>query len=315
MATTTTTTPTETTDTAASASSSASDPRHELLRGRPVVWASVGILQTLLTAGIVFGWASLLPIFRAEEGINHTPQEFASIFTCGAIGNYLSTLMFGVTLDRYGPRITAILASSGAGAVYMSSQAAAFDGVTAIFVWPDTVLEAIEDNDEEEEEGGISETLSKRTPSAASLTSSLRSPYIGTASSRMMVISPQLSIASNREALTNAVTGNNNKSLVNAPLNTVLKHPSFWTLAIWTPLVNWSENQGDYTSANTVLLLLTVPLFFVGFWANPKNVPTTTKATTATATALKNSKNHIDDEERVLLIPPERKPRSYSSAQ
>eukprot|EP00980_Cylindrotheca_fusiformis_P007041 scaffold1477_cov94-Cylindrotheca_fusiformis.AAC.5 len=104
----TTTTTTETTDTAVDGSSS--DPRHELLRGRPVIWASVGILQTLLTAGIVFGWASLLPIFRAEDGINHTPQEFASIFTCGAIGNYLSTLMFGVTLDRYGPRITAILA-------------------------------------------------------------------------------------------------------------------------------------------------------------------------------------------------------------
>merc|ERR1712176_587945 len=194
-------------------------------------------------AGIVFGWASLLPILR-EEGVNHTPQQFATVFTAGAIGNYLSTLLFGVTMDTFGPRMAAILASllfglglllcsfeqsywnllvgfallgfsgpgiqmptlhlanlfpeGGGGALYMSSQAAAFDGgtaifallrllyqsvelstgtffkiyllvpgsvlLTAIFVWPDGVLE--NDNNASEMESSTS----------------TQSPYIGAAS-------------------------------------------------------------------------------------------------------------------------------------
>ena len=490
-----------------STSAASPDPRHAALRSRPGIWASVGVLQTLLTAGIVFGWASLLPTLR-DEGVEHTPQEFAKIFTCGAIGNYLSTLMFGLTLDRMGPRVTGILASilfgiglllcchsesflnllvgigllgfsgpgvqmptlhlanlfsqsGGGSAVYMSSQAAAFDGgtmvfailrylshsmelssaaffqlymivpisvlVTAIFVWPDDVLE---------------ESLD----ASADPNSIIESPYVGAALSPY--ISPRMKLATpTSTASSNKKSSRNNppvyKTLVNAPLNVVLRHPSFWTLATWVaihilklnfvvatlndqldaqvpldqaeslinifgamlpfgfvalplvawmlnksvtsviqlanavgmvyggilvwcpsskilmtslvfpavatsrqmvystvfhqigaafgfanygfllgltnilvssfsllqnPLVDWSEQQNDYTTANSLLLTLTVPLFFVGFFANPK--PTKAAAAARNAAGLEMS-----DEERQLLIPPgDRKPRSYSEA-
>ena len=40
-----------------------------------------------------------------------TPTEFARVFTHGAIGNYLSSLPFGLLLDNCGPKRTGILAS------------------------------------------------------------------------------------------------------------------------------------------------------------------------------------------------------------
>jgi len=476
-----------------------------------LLWASVGVLQTLLTAGIVFGWASLLPILR-DEGVHYTPQEFATIFTAGAVGNYLSTLLFGITLDRFGPRVAGVLASllfalglvlcsnnesylsllvgfgllgfsgpgiqmptlhlanlfpdGGGSALYMSSQAAAFDGgtiifamvrllyqktelptttffklylivpasvlVTALLVWPDDVLETENDDAKADDE------LSTRS----------RSPYIGAASpfrssSFKSPKSPFAALNSPAPSTTATSTG----TLVNAPLGNVLRHPSFWALATWVsihilklnfvvatlndqlehavdkheadylidvfgallpfgfvalplvawllntsvngilqlanvvglaygailvwcpssvsllsfvvfpavatsrqmvystvfhqigavfgfanygvllgitnilvssfsmlqnPLVNWSEQLGDYTAANSVLLALTIPLFFVGFWANPaEDKPAPSLQRKGKAKAAKP----FPDEES-LLIPPSRKPpRSYSATQ
>lgn len=85
--------------------------QHERLLNHPVLFASIGVVHTLLTAGIVFGWASLLPILR-EEGLDYlTPSQFARIFTHGAIGNYLSSLPFGLVLDKCGPKACGIVAS------------------------------------------------------------------------------------------------------------------------------------------------------------------------------------------------------------
>jgi hypothetical protein len=70
-----------------------------------------------------------------------------------------------------------------------------------------------------------------------------------------------------------------------------------------TPLVSWSERQGDYTSANTVLLILTLPLFFVGFWANP---------TTRVKQPTTNEDKTVSEEGQTLLAPGG-KSRSYSS--
>lgn len=272
--------------------SSSSNLRHEILKASPTFWAVVGVIQTLLTAGIVFGWASLLPVLRLE-GVDHTPQQFTQIFTCGAVGNYLSTLLFGVTLDRFGPKVTAILASllfslglilcsfqesfsclsigfgllgfagpgiqmptlhfanlfsSAGAALYMSSQAAAFDGgtivfaivrflyqaesfstsyffrlflivpgsvlLTAIFVWPDEVLDSPQQTVEEE------------------LEAKHKSPYLGPASSPYL--SPR--IVQTTSTNKNIDARNVKKSLVDAPLNVVLKHPSFWALAIWVSI-------------------------------------------------------------------------------
>lgn len=268
------------------------DSRHKRLISHPLLWSSIGVTQTLLTAGIVFGWASLLPVLR-DEGVDHTPQEFTRIFTCGAVGNYISTLAFGVVLDHYGPRSTAILASilfsigcilccyndsytmllvgfglvgfsgpgiqmptlhlanlfageareggSGGGAVYMSAQAAAFDGgtavfalvrmvhqqysvktstffllylaiplwvfLTALFVWPDDALTNPSSQKESLESKAVTEN---------------KSPYIGPAS-------PYLSpgMARLREVK------NDTSALYDAPLSVILRHSSFWTLAIW----------------------------------------------------------------------------------
>lgn len=83
---------------------------HDRLRAHPVLFALVGVSHTLLTAGIVFGWASLLPILR-KEGVDLSPSEFASVFTHGAIGNYLSSLPFGLLLDRTGPKTCGIISS------------------------------------------------------------------------------------------------------------------------------------------------------------------------------------------------------------
>jgi MFS family permease len=84
---------------------------HSILRAHPISWAVVGVMHTLLTAGIVFGWASLLPILR-DEGLNLSSTDFTRIFTFGAVGNYLSTLPFGIVLDRFGPKVCGILGSS-----------------------------------------------------------------------------------------------------------------------------------------------------------------------------------------------------------
>jgi len=85
---------------------------HDTLRAHPVLFAVLGCTHTLLTAGIVFGWASLLAVLtKNEQGIQLTPTEFARVFTHGAIGNYLSSLPFGLLLDNFGPKRTGILAS------------------------------------------------------------------------------------------------------------------------------------------------------------------------------------------------------------
>mmetsp|Transcript_10834 Transcript_10834/g.20267 ORF Transcript_10834/g.20267 Transcript_10834/m.20267 type:complete len:513 (+) Transcript_10834:163-1701(+) len=292
----TTSRPDDTATKSSDASTSNISQRHKRLTSSPLFWSSIGVTQTLLTAGIVFGWASLLPVLR-DEGVEHTPQEFARIFTGGAVGNYVSTLAFGVILDHYGPRSTAIVASllfsvgcimcchqdsftsllvgfgligfsgpgiqmptlhlanlflgeareggSGGGAIYMSAQAAAFDGgtavfaivrmahqrynmktstffliylviplwvlLTALFYWPDDVLP----NQSQEE------TLSKTTTSRTGR----NSPYIGPGS-------PYLSPGMIRLREVNK----KNASLYDAPLSVVLRHSSFWTLAIWVSI-------------------------------------------------------------------------------
>lgn len=83
---------------------------HDRLRAHPVLFALIGVSHTLLTAGVVFGWASLLPILR-QGGVELSPSEFASVFTHGAIGNYLSSLPFGFLLDKTGPKTCGIVAS------------------------------------------------------------------------------------------------------------------------------------------------------------------------------------------------------------
>jgi len=258
---------------------------HETLRARPLLFASIGVAHTLLTAGVVFGWASLLPILR-QEGVELTPTQFASVFTHGAIGNYLSSLPFGFLLDKTGPKTCGMVSSalfavglylcslsststtcldlgfailgfvgpavqlptlhlarlfpdeggeSGAAALLMSAQAAAFDGgtmvfavfgvlvnvlgfttatlfriylvvpiftfCTAVFFWPNVILPD-----------------SLHGPEEASYVG--RSPYLSPATH----LSMRPSSASKRKTAV---------SLKDAPLSTVLSHPPFYCLGLW----------------------------------------------------------------------------------
>ncbi|MGK3741469.1 MAG: MFS family permease [Bacillariaceae sp.] len=86
------------------------DPSHERLKARPILWGAVGITQTMLTSGVIFGWASLLPVLKSS-GADYTPEQFSLIFTAGAIGNYMTTLIFGMILDNLGPKLTGVIAS------------------------------------------------------------------------------------------------------------------------------------------------------------------------------------------------------------
>lgn len=261
------------------------NPAHERLKAHPILWGFVGIMQTLLTSGIIFGWASLLPILR-ESGIDYTAERFSLVFTSGAVGNYMTTLIFGTILDNFGPKYTGVIASilfsiglglcsivhnyhcfaigffiigfagpglqmptlhlanlfpsntGGTGALYMSAQAAAFDGgtavfavvrlmyqltgfsassffllynvvpawclLTAIYAWPHEILE---------------------TPSIT------QNPRNGDVSKEYMGVgSPYLS---EKGRQSNCEAGGGRYPLVNAPVSVILKHPAFWALASW----------------------------------------------------------------------------------
>jgi MFS family permease len=291
------------------------------LSSNPILWSIVGVTQTLLTAGIVFGWASLLPVLR-EEGVDYTPEEFSRIFTFGAVGNYVSTLAFGLILDHYGPKWTAIVASvlfsvgcvlchlhhsydcllfgfgllgfsgpgiqmptlhlanlfssssssssassddedpeinagGGGGAIYMSAQAAAFDGgtaifalvrfahqqydvktstffilyliipcwvlVTALYAWPDEVIA-----------NPASSAVSNHTDIGAS---SSDSPYFGPGSPYLTPKVNRLRRLQSKKqdnvTTTDDTTATTTATLYDAPLQVVLKHSSFWILASW----------------------------------------------------------------------------------
>lgn len=88
---------------------------HEFLKKYRLMSAVVGVSHTFLCAGIVFGWASLLPILRSSSSPsslqNLSTTTYAQIFTAGAIGNYISNLPFGVLLDNRGPKICGVVAS------------------------------------------------------------------------------------------------------------------------------------------------------------------------------------------------------------
>lgn len=87
---------------------------HALLYQNRHIAAGIGLLHTFLSAGIVFGWASLYPVLRHEgvfEYEKNRTLSFSTAFTCGAIGNYLSNLPMGALLDSKGPRTTGIVAS------------------------------------------------------------------------------------------------------------------------------------------------------------------------------------------------------------
>ena len=69
-------------------------------------------IHVFLTAGVVFGWASLADalahedIFPCDDELcTKRAAAFAIIFTLGTVGNYTSNLPFGLVLDRYGPNV------------------------------------------------------------------------------------------------------------------------------------------------------------------------------------------------------------------
>ncbi|KAI2503301.1 hypothetical protein MHU86_11131 [Fragilaria crotonensis] len=74
----------------------------------------VACAQTVLCAGIIFGWASiagtLLVAPFEEGGANLTIDETTSIFSVAACTSSLSCLLLGYVLDSRGPRICSLVA-------------------------------------------------------------------------------------------------------------------------------------------------------------------------------------------------------------
>lgn len=277
------------------------------LKSHPNLSAGIGVSHTFLCAGVVFGWASLLPVLRYSEGIDLTPETYAQIFTAGAIGNYVSNLPFGLLLDRAGPKVCGMVASisfaiglllcsyaaessacltvgfgllgftgpaiqiptlhlatllpgRGSEAVYMSAQAAAFDGGTAIFaafafinqacglssatffrgyllvplytfltavlIWPNQILGEVHEGMTSDSPSvqGSERSLLRRSSSFAS---GPGSPFL-TASNR----------AQKLEELSSSIRPQTEKAskLKDAPLSVILTHPSFYCLAIWVSI-------------------------------------------------------------------------------
>ena len=90
------------------------EPEHAFLVKFKYLVGAIGLLHTFLSAGIVFGWASLYPVLRHEgvfAGSDQPTLAFSTAFTCGAIGNYVSNLPMGALLDSKGPRVTGITAA------------------------------------------------------------------------------------------------------------------------------------------------------------------------------------------------------------
>jgi len=274
---------------------------HVFLKSHRLLSSIIGISHTLLCAGIVFGWASLLSILRTEKD-HLSPTIYARIFIAGAIGNYSSNLPFGFLLDTRGPKVCGMISSAifafalilcwigtlnknqtnfndsgitlgfgfgllgfagpaiqiptlhlaklfppkenegsgGVGAAYMSAQAAAFDGGTAIFalfayaaqifglkasnfflfyltvplytmltsyyIWPNTILQDDNEND-------LSASASTNSFGGSG------SPFLSEHSSRRFAKKRE------KQALTSP--------LKDAPLLKVLSQPQFYCLACW----------------------------------------------------------------------------------
>ena len=284
------------------------------MRAHPILVASIGISHTFLCGGVIYGWAALLPILR-REGVPLSATEFASVFTFGAIGNYVSNLPFGLVLDNYGPKTCGILASilyavglllcsmayqsawalkfgygllgfcgpeiqtpslhlarlferkkskgGGGSAGFMSAQAAAFDGgtaifaifayiaqgtelssstffriycivplyslLTAIFIWPNRILPPVE----EDEDSLFALSSSNRSDSMKSFHSveealNMQEGLAGPGSPLLAMSQSMKSDMKNEERLYDG------KALLqDAPLSMVLTHPAFYALATW----------------------------------------------------------------------------------
>eukprot|EP00735_Rhodelphis_limneticus_P000618 TRINITY_DN11138_c0_g1::TRINITY_DN11138_c0_g1_i1::g.6513::m.6513 TRINITY_DN11138_c0_g1::TRINITY_DN11138_c0_g1_i1::g.6513 ORF type:complete len:416 (+),score=120.18,sp/Q04991/FMP42_YEAST/20.74/2e-19,MFS_1/PF07690.11/2.3e-18,SPW/PF03779.9/8.3e+03,SPW/PF03779.9/0.071,DUF805/PF05656.9/1.6e+03,DUF805/PF05656.9/1e+02,DUF805/PF05656.9/0.48,DUF805/PF05656.9/2.1e+03 TRINITY_DN11138_c0_g1_i1:202-1449(+) len=72
------------------------------MKNGPYFLYFLGLLFTIMTAGVVFGWTALEPVLE-DSGFT---QEgwFATAYTIGASANYVSGPAFGLILDHYGPR-------------------------------------------------------------------------------------------------------------------------------------------------------------------------------------------------------------------
>lgn len=74
----------------------------------------LGLVHTFLCGGVVFGWASLEAVLRAEGRFRSDDEAslYALVFTLGAVGNYTSNLPFGALLDATGPKVAGCVASA-----------------------------------------------------------------------------------------------------------------------------------------------------------------------------------------------------------
>jgi MFS family permease len=96
-------------------------PPRPLLRGSRYIRFAIGVVHQGLGAGIIFGWQSLLEVLKRDRVFaGYCPDapavwcpeanlKFSEIFTAGSFGSLGGGLLFGIVLDRYGPRVSSML--------------------------------------------------------------------------------------------------------------------------------------------------------------------------------------------------------------
>jgi MFS family permease len=80
-----------------------------------VALAVLACLQNSLVGGLVYGWASIMPMLTGsveDGGGGLTHSETVQIFAWASSVGMVSTLILGWVLDRYGPRVCSVIANA-----------------------------------------------------------------------------------------------------------------------------------------------------------------------------------------------------------
>lgn len=86
--------------------------------GYRVALAVLACLQNSLVGGLVYGWASIIPMLTAsvkDGGGALSHAQTVQIFAWASCVGMVSTLLLGWILDRFGPRVCSVIANASVG--------------------------------------------------------------------------------------------------------------------------------------------------------------------------------------------------------
>jgi MFS family permease len=83
-----------------------------------VALAVLACLQNSLVGGLVYGWASIMPMLTAsleDGGANLSHAQTMQIFSWASCVGMVSALVLGWVLDRFGPRVCSVIGNASVG--------------------------------------------------------------------------------------------------------------------------------------------------------------------------------------------------------